>query len=88
MFCGYIVKQIEQAKAPASKEGLISRILDRDFVPEERYAELLIKEISNGLRMEVFLGVYEQKSNWNVKSVQFDNKVAMTQMSAEERGLR
>jgi uncharacterized protein (TIGR02391 family) len=31
MFFGYIVKQIEQAKAPASKEALVSRILDKDF---------------------------------------------------------
>jgi hypothetical protein len=45
----------------------------------------LIKEIPKGMKMEVFLGVYEQKSDWNVRSVQFYNKVAMTQMSPEER---
>jgi uncharacterized protein (TIGR02391 family) len=85
MFCGYIVKQVEQARAPASKEALISRILDKDFVPEERYAELLTKEIPTGMRMEVFLGVYEQKSDWNISSVKLYNKVAMNQMSLEER---
>ena len=85
LFCGYLVKQIEQARALASKEELIRRALDRDFVPNEKYAELLLSEIPTRLRLEVFFGVYERRTEWKVRPIYHFNKHKIAQMSSEDR---
>lgn len=85
MFSGYIVRLIQQARAPASREALLSRILDKDFVPNERYAQLLVEEIPPGMRMDVFLLVYERKSDWKPSAIQYYNRYSMERMTPEER---
>ncbi len=85
LFCGYLVKQIEQAKALASKEELIRRALDKDFVPNDKYAELFLAEIPNRLRLEVFFGVYAKRAEWKVKPIYYFNKQILSQITAEER---
>lgn len=71
LFCGYIVRQIDKAKTPTSKEAFVQRILDPDFVHGNRYAELLVHEIPPGLRIEVLLDLLKQVETWNPKSVRF-----------------
>lgn len=61
LFIGYIVRQLDKAKAHFSIEDLASRVFDRDFVPQARYADLLVKEIPQRQRLDVFLNVYENK---------------------------
>lgn len=87
LFCGYLVKQLEQAKALASKESFIHRALDKDFVPNDNYAQLLLKEIPSRLRLEVFFGVYESKESWNISSIKFFNKNLISQLDPHERSI-
>jgi uncharacterized protein (TIGR02391 family) len=37
-FIGYLVRQIDQAKAQFSRQDFLKRVLDPDFVPQKRYA--------------------------------------------------
>jgi uncharacterized protein (TIGR02391 family) len=84
-FCGYIVRQLQQAKALASKEELIRRVLDKDFVPQENYARLLVDEIPSRLKLEVFLGVFEKRSEWKSNAIYYFNKVIISDLSAEDQ---
>jgi uncharacterized protein (TIGR02391 family) len=84
-FCGYLVRQIEQARAPASKQELVKRVLDPDFVPQKRYAELLVEEMPPGLKMDIFLELYEQRKSWISKSMQHFNAAIMEKMTDHER---
>ena len=85
MFCGYIVRQLEQAKALASKEELVRRALDKDFVPNDQYAELFLSEIPLRLRLEVFFGVYESVKDWNIRPIYYFNKCIINHFNKEER---
>jgi len=84
-FCGYIVRQLQQAKALASKEELIRRVLDKDFVPQENYARLLVDEIPSRLKLEVFLGVFEKRSEWKSNGIYYFNKVIISDLSPEDQ---
>lgn len=64
-FIGYLVRHIDQAKAQFSRQDFIKRVLDPDFVPQKRYAELLVDEIPIGQRLDVFLDVYRSKEGCN-----------------------
>lgn len=87
LFCGFLVKQIQQAKSLASKEELIARVLDRDFVPNEQYAQLLLSEIPARLRLEVFFGVYEKRKEWQPRTIFYFNKSIVAQVSDQERAV-
>ena len=84
-FCGYLVRQIEQARAPASKQELVKRILDPDFVPQKRYAELLVEELPPGLKMDIFFELYEQRKKWVSGSMRHFNSAIMEKMTDDEQ---
>lgn len=87
MFCGYIVRQIDKAKSPASKEAFVQRILDPDFVPSKRYSELLVQEIPPGLKVEILLGLLSQVKIWNPKSLKFFIEQLVPTLSSTEKKL-
>lgn len=61
LFTGYLVRQIDKAKSQFSRHDFIRRVLDPDFVPNSRYAELLVEDVPVGQRLEVFLDAYREK---------------------------
>lgn len=69
IFIGYLVRQLDQAKAQFSRQDFLQRVLDPDFVPQARYAELLVADIPPRLRIDVFLDVYRAKENWKPENV-------------------
>lgn len=84
MFVGYIVKQIDQAKAQFSRSDFVRRVLDPDFVPQERYAELLVSEIPERVRLEVFLELYRENENWKTEHMQVFLEVFLRGMSEDD----
>lgn len=85
LFIGYLVRQIDQAKAQFSREDFVRRVLDPDFVPQRRYAELLVAEIPPGQRMEVFLHVYRSKEAWKPENLRHFFDVLLGLMSEDEK---
>jgi hypothetical protein len=84
MFVGYLVRQIDQAKAQFSRPDFVRRVLDPDFVPQERYAELLASDIPLRARMDVFLDLYREAENWKPEHMRFFLKVFLKQLNEDE----
>lgn len=51
LFIGYVVQQIEQARAQFYRPAYVKRVLDPDFVPQEQYAQLLVDDLPPGHRL-------------------------------------
>jgi uncharacterized protein (TIGR02391 family) len=60
LFVNYLVKIIDRSRTPFSEQAFISRVLDADFVPKERYAKLLVGEIPEKKRMDIFYGLFQR----------------------------
>jgi uncharacterized protein (TIGR02391 family) len=71
IFLGYIVRQLDLAKSQFSREDFLKRVLDPDFVPQERYSELLTLEIPPAQRLETFLDIYRAKSEGKTENLRF-----------------
>lgn len=84
VFVGYIVRQIDQAKAQFSRSDFLKRVVDPDFVPQKRYAELLVDEIPNGQRLEVFLDVYRAKETGKPEHLRHFFSVLLSHLSDDE----
>jgi len=83
-FIGYVVRQIDQAKAQFSRSDFLKRVIDPDFVPQERYAKLLVDEVPNGQRLEVFLDTYRAKETGKPEHLRHFFSVLLSQLSEEE----
>lgn len=59
LFVNHMLKTIDLAKAPFSQQMFVKRILDPDFVPKKRYAELLVAELPPAKRLDVFHNVFD-----------------------------
>jgi hypothetical protein len=83
-FIGYVVRQVDQAKAQFSRSDFLKRVLDPDFVPQERYAKLLVEDVPNGQRLEVFLDTYRAKDTGKPEHLRHFFSVLLSVLSAEE----
>lgn len=83
-FVGYIINQIDKAKAQFSRVDFLERVLDADFVPQARYAELLVSEIPARHRMDVFLDVYRQIERWRPEYIRHFLQALFSNFSPEE----
>lgn len=82
---GNLVRQIDQAKAQFSRQDFLKRVFDPDFVPQKRYAELLVAEIPIGQRLEVFLDVFRAKEEWKTENMRHFFDALLLQLTEEER---
>jgi uncharacterized protein (TIGR02391 family) len=71
LFMNYLVKTIDKSKTPFLENAFISRVLDPDFVPKERYAQLLVSEIPEKKRMDIFYGVFQRLSDGDGKKLKY-----------------
>ncbi len=85
VFIGYLVRQIDQAKSQFSRADFQKRVLDPDFVPQQRYAQLLVDEIPAGQRLEVFLDVYRAKETGKPEHLCYFFSVLLAQLADDER---
>lgn len=84
LFIGYLVIKIDKAKSQFSRSDFIERVFDPDFVPNARYAGLLVGEVPPGQRMEVFLDVFRTKERWNKKTMMHFFTSLFSAMTSEE----
>lgn len=84
VFIGYLVRQIDQAKSQFSRSDFLKRVFDPDFVPQERYAKLLVEQIPSSQRLEVFLDVYRAKETGKPEHLRHFFAVLLAQLSDDE----
>lgn len=86
LFVGYLVRKLDQAKAQFSRSDFVQRVLDPDFVPQPRYAELLVSEIPQRARIDTLLELYKERENWKPENMRHFLKALFAQLGADEVG--
>lgn len=84
IFLGYIVRQLDLAKSQYSREDFLKRVLDPDFVPQERYSELLASEIPAAQRLETFLDIFRAKSEGKTENLRYFFCALLPKLSNDE----
>lgn len=84
IFINYISKQLDQARSQFSRHDFINRILDPDFLPTDRYSELLVNDIPAGQRLEVFFDVYRVKQKTKTENLFFFFGVLLKTLNADD----
>lgn len=84
-FVGYLVHQVDQARAQFVRAEFLERVLDADFVPQARYAELLVSEIPSRMRIDVFLDVYRAIERWKPENMRHFLGALIGELTVEEQ---
>jgi uncharacterized protein (TIGR02391 family) len=62
LFVNYLLKLIGASRTPFTLQDYIARVLDKDFVANSRYAELLIDKLPPKFRLEVFHELFKRRA--------------------------
>lgn len=84
LFVNYLLKLIGHARASFSVDECVNRIVEKNFVPADRYAELLVEEIPPRQRLQVILSVYHRKTETEGTNLRFFFNSAIQRMTPEE----
>lgn len=85
VFINYVLGLIGHAKTSFSLEETVARILDEDFVPNKRYAELLVEEIPARQRLPVWLKTFESRAQANPERLPFFSQALLEKLSSSDR---
>ena len=85
LFINYLIGIIDKSKTPFSKSGFLKRVFDPSFVQNDRYAELLVKEIPPKQRFDVFLDVYRNKETGEGKKLKYFVSALLKRLTKEEK---
>ncbi|OMD36342.1 TIGR02391 family protein [Paenibacillus odorifer] len=83
-FIDYLCSVIDQSKTQFSEVEFLSRVFDSNFVPNIRYAELLVEEIPKRKRLNFAIEVYKKKETGDGKKLAFFFHVIVRQFNEEE----
>jgi len=84
VFVNYLLKLIGHARAVFSIDECVGRILDKNFVSNERYATLLVEEIPARNRLQVALTVFHRKSEGDGEKLRYYFDAVIAKLSDEE----
>lgn len=85
VFINYVLGLIGHAKTSFSLEETVARIFDEDFVPNKRYAELLVEEIPARQRLPVWLKTFESRTQANPERLTFFLQALLEKLSSSDR---
>jgi len=85
LFINYLVKIIDRSKSPFISQVFITRVLDPDFVSNDRYAELLVDEIPQKKRMDIFYLVFERFSEGDGDKLRYFFTAFLRKLSDDEK---
>lgn len=85
VFVNYVLGLIGHAKTSFSLEETVARVLDEDFVPNMRYAELLVEEIPARQRLQVGLETLGLRAQANPERLGFFFQTLLEKLSTEDR---
>jgi uncharacterized protein (TIGR02391 family) len=84
LFVDYLLRVIGHARTSFSLEACVSKILEENFVPSDRYATLLLDEIPPRYRLQVALAVYQRKGESEGKRLRYFFQALIAALSIEE----
>lgn len=85
LFINLLVRIIDISKSPFSEQAFIARVLDPDFVTDERYAKLLVDEIPVKKRLDVFYGLFKRLSEGDGGKLKYFFDAFLKKLNKEER---
>jgi uncharacterized protein (TIGR02391 family) len=85
VFINYLLRLIGHARTEFSLETCVQSILEENFVPNNRYAELIVSEIPARQRLDVFLSIYQRKSTADGQKLKYFLDALLSQLSAAEQ---
>jgi uncharacterized protein (TIGR02391 family) len=85
LFVDYLLRVLGHARASFSLENCVSKIIEENFVPSERYAALLLEKIPSRHRLEVALAVYQRKGQAEGKRLRYFFQAIIVALSSDER---
>ena len=71
VFIDYLLRVIDQSKAPFSIESFLPRVFDPSFVAGARYSTLLIAEIPPKQRLDTFIKVFQSRETGECAKLQW-----------------
>jgi uncharacterized protein (TIGR02391 family) len=86
VFINYVLGLIDHARTSFSLDEAVSRALDENFVPNERYAGLVVDEIPQRQLLQVGLAVFERQGKGSHKRLPFFFQALLERLSPEDRG--
>lgn len=85
VFINYLLALIGHAKAAFSLDACVTRALEDSFVPNERYANLMVAEIPARERLQVALSVYRRKMEGDGEKLRYFLDALIPELSDDER---
>ena len=68
IFINHLLKLIDKSKGKFSVESFIKRVTDKDFVKNDKYAELLIKDVPPKKYFDTAFELYKSKDRGNINN--------------------
>lgn len=87
LFLNHLLGAIDRAKTPFSQQLFVKRVLDPDFVPKDRYAQLLIEELPATKRLDIFHDVFGKLQDGDGKKLKYFFEALLGKMTDEEMGI-
>jgi hypothetical protein len=84
-FVNYLLRLLGHARTEYSLETCLQRVLEENFVPNDRYAALLVSEIPARHRLEVLLTVYQRKNRADGEKLKYFLNALLSQLAADEQ---
>lgn len=85
LFLNYIVTLIDTTKAIFSRAEFITRVFDKNFVANERYAKLLVAEVPQKQRLETMIDVFRAKKTGDGKKLKYFVRALYSELVDEEK---
>jgi uncharacterized protein (TIGR02391 family) len=83
-FIGHLVKLIDHAKPPFTLTAYLDRVFDPSFVKKDRYAQLIVNEIPEKKRFDVFVEVFRRKESGDEKKLSYFFRALTKCLTQEE----
>lgn len=87
LFVNHLLGTIDRAKTPFSQQLFVKRVLDPDFVPTERYAQLLLEELPATKRLDIFHDVFGQLQDGDGKKLKYFFEALLGMVTVEEKSI-
>lgn len=84
LFVDYLLRVIGHARSAFSIDECVGCILEEAFVPNLRYAGLIVEEIPNRQRLQVALTVYQRKLEGDGRQLRYFFDAVVPQLAEEE----
>ncbi len=85
IFIDYLLSIIDQSKAPFIKEEFVRRVLDKNFVKNQRYADLLAREIPAKQRLDVMFEILGRRKEGDAEALGIFVHILLKKLVAVER---